>query len=823
MAKSDLHVHSKYSDVPSTWILRAYDSPESFTAPELVYSQAKSRGMDFVTLTDHDDIRGALELIARHPDDCFVSCEITTYFPDDQCKVHVLVYGISETQYNYMMAIRRNIYTLRDYIVEQNIAYSVAHATHDQDGKFAFKHIEKLVLLFDVFEVINGGADAQNNQLLHRYLENLDDQTLDQLQCKHTIKPISIDPWIKGYTGGSDDHSGYLIGSAYTQSSSTSIEEFLDRLRDKTSLANGLHGSFETYAIGVFKHIHDYRTHRDAKYINSKMNDFFELFFSGEKGNWSKRFRKSQSLRFLKRKNSKTHSALHRLLDDLSQQTDLDIAQKIPSVYQNISDLHDEMFSSLVTALIKHIPSGDIFKGINRLSNLFPLIMLAAPFIGSMRHQVLKGEIKGNLINGTDANYTHKALWLTDTIDDLNGVSVTLRQIAKQSQIHGYHLKLVTCVDIFELSKPLPTNTLNFHPVKSVSVPGYEQQKIGFPSLLKVMQTIADEQPDQIIISTPGPLGIAGMLCAKLMDLPIKTIYHTDFAEQLLRMTGEVSLANIADQAVNFFYRQADTVFVPSIAYIEKLTMSGFNSERLSIFPRDLDLQLYSQGQVPPSLLKDNCLRGSFTLLFAGRISEDKNLEVLIRTFQAAEQQKPGLYNLVIAGDGPDMDSLRESLKLCSNVHFTGRIDSQELVDWYRASDLLVFPSHTDTFGMVVLEAQACGLPCLVSSSGGPKEIIKANETGQVIHSDLSQDWLSCIHYYRRMKLSRPQEYAELRERCSKHIRQQSNWADVFSKVVGDECKLPRQTIEKLGGQYHDETTPPDIEPHDSPRQSEAA
>ena len=196
MAKVDLHVHSKYSDYPSTWAHKFYKSPESFTEPETVYRQAKTRGMTLVTITDHDDIRGALELVARHPMDSFVSCEVTTYFPEDDCKIHILVYGINERQYEEIMIVRSSIYDFRNYIVENNIAYSVAHATYDQDGKFTFSHIEKLVLLFDVFEVINGGGDAQNNLMLHRYLDALDDETLDELQAKHKIQPISVDPWI---------------------------------------------------------------------------------------------------------------------------------------------------------------------------------------------------------------------------------------------------------------------------------------------------------------------------------------------------------------------------------------------------------------------------------------------------------------------------------------------------------------------------------------------------------------------------------------------------------------------------------------------------
>ena len=151
LKNADLHVHSKYSDYPSTWGHKVYNSPESFTDIDTVYLQAKQRGMNYVTLTDHDDIRGSLELVSKYPEDTFISCEVTTYFPEDQCKIHILVYGISSQQFDLIQSIRHNVYDLREFIADHEIAYSVAHATYDQDGRLSFDHIEKLVVLFDVF------------------------------------------------------------------------------------------------------------------------------------------------------------------------------------------------------------------------------------------------------------------------------------------------------------------------------------------------------------------------------------------------------------------------------------------------------------------------------------------------------------------------------------------------------------------------------------------------------------------------------------------------------------------------------------------------
>jgi len=803
MTKADLHVHSKYSDQPSTWGHKVYNSPESFTDTETVYWQAKSRGMDFVTLTDHDNIRGSLELLKNHPDDCFISCEITTFFPEDGCKAHILVYGIDEPQFQQLMATAKNIYLLRDYIFEQKIAYSVAHATHDQDGRLMFEHIEKLVLLFDVFETVNGASGALNNTLLYDYLKTLNAEKFEQLQAKYDLKPLSTRSWIKGFTGGSDDHCGILIGSAYTECRAQDVNQYINAIRDKQSTADGLHGSFESFATGIIKHVHDYRANSGTNYSNSKMSDFLELFFENKEGNLVKRFRKSQSLRYLKKKNTKTHKALAALLQQIQNDVHTDMPAKIPRAFELITELHDQMFCAVIEVFSKHLPSGDIFKGFNRLASLFPMSLLIIPFLGAMRHQALKGDVKRQLIiaakRNSQTDYADKALWFTDTIDDLNGVSVSLRQIASFSASHGYNLKLVTCVNRDKLSSPLPAGTLNFEPIIEVIAPAYETQKIGFPSLLTVMQKLAEEQPDQIIISTPGPLGIAALVCAKIMDIPVKIIYHTDFAEQVMRISNEPNLARIVDFAVNLFYKQSNQIFVPSQFYIDKLCNSGLDRERMTIFPRGIDLELYSPASRSDKqafnrpLIRRHQLHGSFTLLFAGRISEDKNLSLLSKIIKRANRERPGTYNLVVAGDGPDLSRLKAELAGQNNILFTGRLSSEELVDWYRSVDLFVFPSHTDTFGMVVLEAQACGLPCLVTDTGGPKEIILANITGQILYRDDSADWLSTIETYRMMKVSQPHSWSDLSNLCSENVHKQNSWQPVFDAVLGNNYRLPER------------------------------
>src|SRR4030043_477174 len=130
MIRADLHAHSKYSEHPSEWFLQRLGAQESYVEPEFIYKTAKSRGMDLVTITDHNRIDGSIILQGLHPEDTFTGVESTVYFPEDGCKVHILVYGLSEDQFSCIQKIRTDIYEMRAFLKQEDLAHAVAHATY---------------------------------------------------------------------------------------------------------------------------------------------------------------------------------------------------------------------------------------------------------------------------------------------------------------------------------------------------------------------------------------------------------------------------------------------------------------------------------------------------------------------------------------------------------------------------------------------------------------------------------------------------------------------------------------------------------------------
>ena len=240
--RADLHVHSKHSNQPSEWILRTFRAPESFTEPLDIYRTCRGRGLDFVTITDHDTIDGALEI--AHLTGAFVSCEVTAEFPEDRCEVHVLVFGISERQHREIQELRGNLYELRDYLRAEDVACSVAHPLFRVNDRMTLEQFEKLLVLFNCFETLNGMHDRRLNGLARRILTSLSPELIDLLAGRHGIEPWGATPWIKSFTGGTDDHAGLYIGTTWTSTRAVdTVDAFVAQLRAERCDAGGETGS----------------------------------------------------------------------------------------------------------------------------------------------------------------------------------------------------------------------------------------------------------------------------------------------------------------------------------------------------------------------------------------------------------------------------------------------------------------------------------------------------------------------------------------------------------------------------------------------------
>ncbi|HRU04607.1 MAG TPA: PHP domain-containing protein [Candidatus Brocadiia bacterium] len=210
--KTDLHVHSNHSKRPSIWFLQKIGCPESFTEPERIYSLARDRGMNWVTIADHNTIDGALAI--AHLPRTFISEEVTTYFPEDGCKIHVLVNDITERQHEEIQAVRPSIYDLVRYLREQRVFHAVAHPLSPVNGRLTLDHVEKMLLLFKRFE-LNSDQNPLLNTAIRRIASNLTPCGMERLARLHNLEPQGEQPWVKRFVAGSDDHCSLTIGRGF--------------------------------------------------------------------------------------------------------------------------------------------------------------------------------------------------------------------------------------------------------------------------------------------------------------------------------------------------------------------------------------------------------------------------------------------------------------------------------------------------------------------------------------------------------------------------------------------------------------------------------
>jgi glycosyltransferase involved in cell wall biosynthesis len=309
---------------------------------------------------------------------------------------------------------------------------------------------------------------------------------------------------------------------------------------------------------------------------------------------------------------------------------------------------------------------------------------------------------------------------------------------------------------------------MNLSSLHDFILPYYETYSLKVPSLMKSLEKIYRFDPDVIHISTPGPIGMLGLLAAKLMQVRTIGFYHTDFRLQAKEIVEDESVSVMLERFTRWFYSAMDEIKVPTGKYLQMLEERGFDPRKMSLFKRGINIDLFRplQGFAHRDPHGDTPV-ASPVLLYVGRVSADKGIDFLIRVFRNLLINRPDL-RLKIVGDGPILEQTKDKT-VDLPVEFTGKLTHEALPATYSEADLFVFPSTTDTFGKAVLEAQACGLPAIVSSIGGPQEIIVPNRTGYIARAGNYLDWAEKIEHVISMREHEPDTYLRMRQAARAH------------------------------------------------------
>lgn len=344
-------------------------------------------------------------------------------------------------------------------------------------------------------------------------------------------------------------------------------------------------------------------------------------------------------------------------------------------------------------------------------------------------------------------------LIVTDTFQQTNGVSTTYKNLRRVARSRRLRFRVLH-PSLFRWM-PLP-----FYPEIQLSLQPF-----------RLWRTLSRMQPSQLHIATEGLMGLVARLWCKLNRKPYTTAYHTRFPEYLECMWRIPSRWTYA--YLRWFHHGALTTFVTTEGMRQTLLNQGFRN--LVIWSRGVSEQLMSASPNLP-------VNGKLRVLNVGRVSKEKNLDAL-----CVYQDE---FEITVAGSGPYLNELKQKYP---RVHFVGYRYGEALAQLYAQHDVFAFPSRTDTFGIVMIEAMCNGLPVAAFNVTGPKDVVEQGFSG-ILYHDLKHAILRCQTLDKaaiRLKARRLWSWSHCFDTFQYH----------YHKSAGQSCNLPYQM-------QHDERTP---------------
>jgi glycosyltransferase involved in cell wall biosynthesis len=742
--KADLHIHSKHSARAPEWFFRRIGLADSYSDPRGICERLRAAGMDFITFTDHNRIDGCLE-IADLPG-AFISVQVSTRFPEDRAKIHLLVWGIDEVQHRELQALRENIYEMQAWLVAQNLAHAVAHPFYRPSEPLPIGHVEKLLLLFRHFEGLNGLRDRFLSTFTQEVLGALTRERIEEFANRHNLAAAHDEPWKKVLIGGSDDHGGLRPAHAWTETApAASVEEFLAHIREGRCAPAGEGGTPLTVSHGLYSNLRHFAAAKIAgAHTTSFLGKAFSRFMEGENPtefSWGEKLgfvaegiASGQIFELVKPANASLwrHFAAHfsqsavkqRLADETGG-----VAEPERRAFVIANFFASQLAFHFFTSFVHKLSHGNPLEAIQDASMLVPVLAPLTPYLYAFRSQAPDrpwlGAVSQALAGRTlPLLRNHKRAWFTDTLEDVNGVANTIRKLTSACVAQGHELIVVTSRSSIQITD-IPIK--NFPPIGEFELPEYELQKLSFPPILQMIDYVQREGFTEVIISTPGPIGLTALLAAKVLGLRASGIYHTDFPQYIRILTDDSFLETLTWSYMKWFYDALEVLYVNSEGYRKAWIERGIPASKLRILSRGLDTQLFHPSRRDPEFWKRRGARPEApVLLYVGRISKEKDLDVIAQAWPTLRESGAAL---AFVGDGPYRAELREMLP---DAIFTGVLAGRELATAFASADIFLFPSTTDTFGNVILEAQASGLPCVVSDQGGPRDLIEPGRTGHI-------------------------------------------------------------------------------------------
>jgi glycosyltransferase involved in cell wall biosynthesis len=350
-----------------------------------------------------------------------------------------------------------------------------------------------------------------------------------------------------------------------------------------------------------------------------------------------------------------------------------------------------------------------------------------------------------------------------------DGVALTLNRLVGYLESQGVEVLVFAPV----APKPALTHQGTLVPVPSLPLPGRPEYRLALGMGGYVKRQLLDFRPDIIHIAVPDLLGHAALSLAKAHGIPAVATYHTRYETYLKHYWYLAPLESLLKRILRRFYGACREVYVPTDSVRAALLADGL-SDNFKPWPRGIDTARFTPDK------RDDAWRArhgigpdELVILHVSRLVREKRLDTLTRALNRITVP----HRVVIVGDGPDRDFVRHQLP---HAIFTGFLAGDELATAYACGDIFVFPSDSETFGNVTLEAMASGLPCVCADATGSRSLVVAGETGFLAPADDAEG-------FARHLTALAQDGA-LRAALGKAARARSltfSWDETMAKMLG--------------------------------------
>lgn len=325
---------------------------------------------------------------------------------------------------------------------------------------------------------------------------------------------------------------------------------------------------------------------------------------------------------------------------------------------------------------------------------------------------------------------------------DINGVAMTLGNLVSGLSDIGHQIQLICPLNKDRDASSLPEN-VSLYPVRGVPIPKYNEAKFGLPSKSLLKKLWISKRPDIIYVATEGPLGWQAVKRANKLNIPVISGFHTNF-HSYSNHYGIGLLEKVVSNYLIKLHNKTALTLTPTLG--QKTIIENMGINNVSIIGRGVDTILFSPNK------RSSELRNSWgitydnepVLLYVGRIAVEKNLSLAIKTYHEMFKIN-NKVKFVLVGDGPLLNTIKHDNP---DFIFAGMQTGEELAKHYASSDIFIFPSMTETFGNVVLEAMASGLGVVAYDYAAASTHIYPGKDGQLAYFGDSSDFIDKTRLY---------------------------------------------------------------------------